>query len=104
MDYSSVFKALSDPTRLEIFEKILTSSSCGCNLLEGLAISQPTLSYHVKILLDANLITSRKEKTKIYYEVNHETFQAVKHYLAHLGQDTILCETKEEPWDSLKST
>lgn len=56
-----VFKALGDEKRLRILLLLRQGERCACVLLEHLNLSQPTLSHHMKILCDAQLVTGRKE-------------------------------------------
>ena len=48
-DYVPAMKALSDETRLKIIDMLSCGEMCACEILEELSISQPTLSYHMKI-------------------------------------------------------
>ena len=64
MDYrndAKLFKALSDENRLQILAQLNNEEKCACVLLEKLAISQPTLSHHMRILAEARLVECRKE-------------------------------------------
>ena len=56
-----VCKALGDEKRLRILSLLRQGERCACVLLEDLNLSQPTLSHHMKILCDANLVTGRRE-------------------------------------------
>lgn len=69
---TDIFKVLSDENRLKIVRALANESLCACQLLEGLGISQPTLSHHMKILTDAGLVQPRKLKTQVYYDLNKE--------------------------------
>ena len=69
---TEIFKVLSDENRLKIVKALAQESMCACQLLEGLGISQPTLSHHMKILTDAGLVQPRKQKTQVYYDLNRE--------------------------------
>ncbi len=57
-----VFKALADPTRLEILRLVSAQSgaTCVCDIVEHFELSQPTISHHLKVLRDAGLLTSVK--------------------------------------------
>ncbi|WP_139031997.1 ArsR/SmtB family transcription factor [Priestia megaterium] len=71
--YEQKFKALADQKRLEImYELCQRGQTCVCDLTELFGISQSKLSYHLKILLDANLITKEKKGTWNYYDLNNE--------------------------------
>ena len=66
----TVFKAFCDENRIRILEQLLTGEKCACVLLESLHITQPTLSHHMKILCDANIVTSRKEGKWTHYSIS----------------------------------
>ena len=56
-----IFKAFCDENRINIINQLLTGEKCACVLLENLHISQPTLSHHMKILCDSEVVIGRKE-------------------------------------------
>lgn len=60
---TKTFKALSDPTRLSILILLPVRPHCVCELAQILEISQPSISKHLQILLDAGFITFKKKKT-----------------------------------------
>lgn len=70
--YEAKFKALADAKRLQImYELTRKGSVCVCDLQEIVEMTQSKLSYHLKILLDAGLITRETRGTWSYYELNH---------------------------------
>lgn len=69
--YEAKFKALADQIRLKIlFELNQRGQVCVCDLTEIVGLSQSKLSYHLKILLDANLIEREKKGIWNYYSLN----------------------------------
>ncbi len=62
-------KALSDPTRVKIVKLLEQRELCVCEIREALHYSQPTISKHLKILLDAGLVVGRKEKMWVNYSL-----------------------------------
>ncbi len=66
-----IFKALADQNRLQIIELLRKGEKCACVLLEKLNISQPTLSHHLKILVDAKIIDYRKEGKWMHYSLRN---------------------------------
>ncbi|MFG0216789.1 arsenical resistance operon transcriptional regulator ArsR [Brevibacillus porteri] len=69
--YEKKFKALSDQKRLEImYELCQRGKTCVCDLTEVFDMPQSKLSYHLKILLDANLIIKETKGTWSYYDLN----------------------------------
>lgn len=76
-----IFKALSDPIRLQILKKLYSAESvCVCKLVEMFDISQSKLSYHLKLLLSANLITKTSHGKWNYYSVNKDCISRVLTY------------------------
>ncbi|MBT2554658.1 helix-turn-helix transcriptional regulator [Arthrobacter sp. ISL-5] len=67
-----VFKALADPNRLRLLSIIKAASSgatCVCDLTEPLDLSQPTVSHHLKILVEAGLLHREKRGTWAYFSL-----------------------------------
>lgn len=83
--YEKMFNALADKIRLKILNQISQSSNkslCVCDLLELLDIKQSKLSYHLKKLVDANVLIAEKHGTWNYYKINEQQIQVV------LNEDT----------------
>ena len=66
-EQAKVFKALCDPKRLAILEQLRRGEKCACVLLESLDLTQPGLSYHMKILCDSGIVVSRQEGKWTHY-------------------------------------
>lgn len=77
-------KALADSTRLETLMMLCEGELCSCKILEHFNISQPTLSYHMKILLKADLVERRRDSHRTLYRLRPETLEALKSFLASL--------------------
>lgn len=76
-----IFKALSDPIRLQILKKLYSEESvCVCKLGDMFDISQSKLSYHLKMLLSANLIDKTSQGKWNYYSVNKDSISRVLTY------------------------
>lgn len=73
----NIFKALADPTRLDIVRDLVKkprdTASCG-EVSACSSLSQPAMSHHFKKLVDAGLLLERKQGTEKIYELNHELF------------------------------
>lgn len=83
--YENMFNALADKIRLKILNQISQSpnkSLCVCDLEELLDIKQSKLSYHLKKLVDANVLIAEKHGTWNYYKINEQQIQVV------LNEDT----------------
>jgi ArsR family transcriptional regulator, arsenate/arsenite/antimonite-responsive transcriptional repressor len=76
------FRALSDPLRLQILELLREQELCVCDLCDRLSVPQPKLSFHLKTLKEAALVSSRQEGRWIYYSLNLTQFLALEQYLA----------------------
>ncbi|WP_025725496.1 ArsR/SmtB family transcription factor [Acholeplasma granularum] len=74
---ANFYKVLSDPVRVEILKTLAHGPLCVCQLLEYFTITQPTLSYHLKLMEKQNILKSKKEGTWVYYEMNHEMIEVV---------------------------
>ena len=69
-DNAKILKALSDSNRLRIIRLLSNSEKCACEILKNFNFTQPTLSHHMKVLMDCGLVKYRKEGTWIYYRLN----------------------------------
>ena len=66
---AKIFKALSDQNRLKILHILSDGERCGCELLNHFNFTQPTLSHHMKVLIDCGLVYSRKAGTWNHYSL-----------------------------------
>ncbi|SMB86130.1 transcriptional regulator, ArsR family [Desulfonispora thiosulfatigenes DSM 11270] len=71
-EYAVYLKALADETRVKIFDMLAGGELCACKILEEFEITQPTLSYHMKILCESGLVTSRKDGVWMKYSLNEK--------------------------------
>lgn len=78
------FKALGDENRIRILKLLRSGEKCACKLLEELNISQPTLSHHMKILCDSDLVKGRKEGKWMYYSLCKEGAINLEVYITEL--------------------
>ena len=73
--YAEIFNALSEPIRIEIVSMIAATDELACTALdETLPISKSTISYHIKILYHAGLISVRKDGRYYFYRLKREVF------------------------------
>lgn len=73
----SLFHALSDPTRLSVLELLRGGELCVCELQEELAAAQSRLSFHLRVLREAGLVTDRREGRWSYYSIVPEALGEV---------------------------
>lgn len=99
-EVSNICKAMSDVNRLRIIEMLTQGEKCGCELLEELQVTQPTLSHHMKVLSDCGLVSSYKEGKWHHYSINCERFAEYKEYIASItccnekNKETTCCCNK----------
>lgn len=77
---ASVFKALGDSARVKLVSLIAASEggeACICDLTEPLGLSQPTVSHHMKMLVDAGLVSREQRGKWAYYRVDSEALNRV---------------------------
>jgi ArsR family transcriptional regulator, arsenate/arsenite/antimonite-responsive transcriptional repressor len=68
-------KALADPTRLRLLSLVMAcDSACICDLTEPVGLSQPTVSHHMRILVEAGLLTREKRGRWAHYRIVPEAF------------------------------
>lgn len=91
-------KTLADENRLKIIDMLSCGEMCACDLLEGLDISQPTLSHHMKKLVQCNLVKVRNEGSWAYYSLNVDCFDANVALLQKIfyKKDNCICHFKKE--------
>ena len=76
--------ALADEVRVEIVTRLLDGERCVCDLMDALDAAQSRLSYHLKVLKDAGLVTDRREGRWSYYTLERSAFLEVEALLAGL--------------------
>ena len=76
------FHALSEPLRVQILDLLRTKELCVCDLCEALNATQSKLSFHLKVLKEAEFVRSRQEGRWIYYSLNLPQFVVLEQYLA----------------------
>jgi ArsR family transcriptional regulator len=76
---AELFKALADPARVRIVNVLATSEDavCICNLIEPLGLSQPTVSHHMKKLLDAGLVEREQRGKWAYFSLRPEAAETL---------------------------
>lgn len=92
MDTAKVLKAISDPKRLRIVDMLSCGELCACVIQEEFSITQPTLSHDMKVLVDAGVVTARKEWKNTYYSLNVaflEAFSDTLFKMFHPAPDCI---------------
>ncbi len=98
-EYVPVLKALSDETRLRIADMLSGGEMCACKILEKFNITQPTLSYHMKILTESGLVDARRDGAWIRYTLNKERTGMVLDFIGWIfksGDDCVCGSCRTE--------
>ena len=91
------FHALSDETRLQIVAMLSHGERCVCELTGSLDAAQSRLSFHLRTLKDAGLVSDRKEGRWVYYSLNRDVLNGMGEFLRdvkpgkHVGSCDASC-------------
>ena len=91
-----LFHALSDETRLEIVRRLRGGERCVCDLTDLLDASQSRLSFHMKVLKDAGLVSDRREGRWIHYSLNRDAFSEVQELLGDMKPSARRLTVKQD--------
>lgn len=81
---AALFRVLSEPTRLQMLSLIAAQPAqevCACELVETLALTQPTISHHLKVMYEAGLLAKERRGTWIYYRIVRSQIALLKETL-----------------------
>ncbi|PSB16500.1 ArsR family transcriptional regulator [Phormidesmis priestleyi ULC007] len=76
------FHALSEPLRVQVLDLLREQELCVCDLCGAMEVTQSKLSFHLKVLKEAQLVKARQEGRWIYYSLNLAQFVLLEQYLA----------------------
>ncbi len=82
---AGVFRALGEPTRLYMLSLIAAQpnhETCACELVKPLGLSQPTVSHHLKVMYESELLERERRGTWIYYRIRPEKLAMVRESLS----------------------
>jgi DNA-binding transcriptional ArsR family regulator len=82
MNENDIFKALADPTRRAIFDKLVAGSMNASALREGMPITQSAMSQHLAVLRNAHLIREQKQGRFVNYDVDPDGVALIAQWLA----------------------
>ena len=100
---AKIFKALSDSNRLKIIDMLSCGEKCACDLLEYFDFTQPTLSHHMKVLMDCGLVKCRKEGLWSHYSLDNTNANRLLLSLMNIITDTEECICKDKNKCNCKS-
>lgn len=95
---ATIFKAFCDENRIKIIKLLRTGEKCACKLLEEINVTQPTLSHHMKILCDSELVIGRKEGKWTHYSISEKGVEQAKEYFQML----TMLDAKDEKMSCCK--
>lgn len=95
---SKIIKALSDPSRLKIIDILSCGEKCACDILNHFDFTQPTLSHHMKVLMECGIVRCRKDGLWSYYTLNIDDCNKLIIFLTNLITDTkdCICNDKDK--------
>jgi ArsR family transcriptional regulator len=80
-ELASLLKAVADPTRLQLLSLVGATDdgeACVCDLTEPLGLTQPTISHHLKVLVDAGLLTRDRRGSWAYFRLVRDRFNEIR--------------------------
>ena len=95
-DKAKIVKALSDANRLKIIDILSCGEMCACDILQHFDFTQPTLSHHMKVLIESGLVEVRREGLWNYYYLNINNCNKVSIFLMNLVTETEECICKDK--------
>ena len=96
VENAKLIKALSDSNRLKIIDILSCGEKCACDILEEFDFTQPTLSHHMKVLMECGFVEIRKEGVWSYYSLQHKKCNKLILFLMNLITDTEECICKDK--------
>ena len=99
---AKIIKSLSDPNRLKIIDILSCGEKCACDILQHFDFTQPTLSHHMKVLIESGLIKVRKDGLWNYYKLNMNNCNKLTLFLMNLVTETEECICKDKSRCSCK--
>ncbi len=81
---AKIFKAFCDEKRLAILSLLGTGERCACDIIDFMDIGQSAVSYHMKILTEANIVSTRQQGKWTYYKLSKEGSEEALHILAEI--------------------
>lgn len=96
MTYGRTLEALSDPTRRAIFEQLRSGSRSVSELTAAMTVSQPAVSQHLRVLLDARLVTVRREGRRRIYSASPNGLASLRAYVESFWSDVLQAFAAQE--------
>lgn len=93
---AKIMRALSDPNRLKIIDILSCGEMCACDILGHFNFTQPTLSHHMKVLMECGIVECRKEGLWSHYSLNSTNCNKLMLFLMSLITDTDDCICRDK--------
>ena len=84
-----LLKALAEPIRLEIIESLSTGEKCVCDLIQETGLAQSKISFHLKVLKEAGVITDRQSGRWVYYQLDTRTLKSLQNWIKKLRKGVL---------------
>lgn len=91
LDTARILKAISDPKRLKIVDMLSCKEQCANKLQQPFAITQPTLSHDMKVLVESGLIIDRRDGKNIFYSLNPAAMEELCAIMGEICQKRMHC-------------
>jgi DNA-binding transcriptional ArsR family regulator len=89
MAYGNAFTALADPMRRSVLERLMDGPKPVGRIAQGLPVSRPAVSQHLKVLKEAGLVTDRAEGTRRVYCIDPQGLAAIRRYLDRFWTEAL---------------
>ena len=84
-----LLKALAEPIRLEIIESLSTGEKCVCDLMQETGLAQSKISFHLKVLKEAGVITDRQSGRWVYYKLDIRALKSLQNWIKKLRKGCL---------------
>jgi DNA-binding transcriptional ArsR family regulator len=88
-NYPSSLIALADPTRLAVFERLAKGPAAVHEIAEGLPVSRPAVSQHLRVLKEANLVFDRQLGNRRIYQLDPAGIESIRAYFDQFWGDAL---------------
>ena len=89
MTYGNALTALADPTRRQVFERLRSGPQSVGRIAEGLPVSRPAVSQHLKVLKEAGLVEEEAQGTRRIYHIDPKGLGALRAWLDQFWDDAL---------------
>jgi DNA-binding transcriptional ArsR family regulator len=89
MAYGEAIAALADPTRRTVFERLRGGPRPVVEIAQGLPVSRPAVSQHLRVLKEAGLVHERREGTRNFYSVDGDALAELREYFENFWEEAL---------------